>query len=226
MPCCPHSLTPSTSYFSYTFTSTHTQHQHRVTPLLKNYTEHLPFIVKTHKQVVFNQVSSFLPQNNRLDDKQSGFKSGHLNETALMSVTESLRIVKVRIYLDLTAAFDTVNHQIPLSTLSSLGNTETLLFTGLNPVPHRSFRVAKRGVPSGSFLKDQFLDPFSSPYTLQHWGLPYRHMNSPNFPILMTHSFIFIFFISMRWSKDCCMDPRLPGRRSRHGWKNITSSST
>ncbi len=100
--------------------------QARVTPLLKKPTLNtslienyrsvslLPFIVKTLKRVVFNQVSLFLSQNNKLDAKQSGFRSGHSTETALLSVTEALRIAKadskssVLILLDLSAAFDTV----------------------------------------------------------------------------------------------------------------------
>ncbi len=62
--------------------------QARVTPLLKKPTLNtslvenyipvflLPFIAKTLEQVVFNQVSLFLSQNNKLDAKQSGFRSG------------------------------------------------------------------------------------------------------------------------------------------------------
>ncbi len=81
--------------------------QARVTPLLKKPTLNtslienyrpvslLPFIAKTLEQVVFNQVSLFLSQNNKLDTKQSGFRSGHLTETALLSVTEALRIAKI-----------------------------------------------------------------------------------------------------------------------------------
>ncbi len=78
--------------------------QARVTPLLKKPTLNtslienyrpvslLPFIAKTLERVVFNQVSLFLSQNNKLDAKQSGFRSGHSTETALLSVTEALRI--------------------------------------------------------------------------------------------------------------------------------------
>ncbi len=151
--------------------------QARVTPLLKKPTLNtsllenyrpvslLPFI----RRVVFNQVSLFLSQNNKLDAKQSGFRSGHSTETALLSVTEALRIAKVDskssvlILLDLSAAFDTVNHQILLSTLSSLDITGIPLRWFESYLTGRSFRVAwggevskarqlVTGVPQGSVL--------------------------------------------------------------------------
>ncbi|KAF4090379.1 hypothetical protein AMELA_G00051170, partial [Ameiurus melas] len=66
--------------------------------------------------------------NNLLDTKQSGLKSNHSTETALLSVTEALRLARATsrssVLILLSAAFDTVNHQI-LSTLSSLGITGT-----------------------------------------------------------------------------------------------------
>ncbi len=76
--------------------------QARVTPLLKKPRLNtsliesyrpislLPFIAKMLEQVVFNQVSLFLSQNNKLDANQSGFRSGHSTETVLLSVTEAL----------------------------------------------------------------------------------------------------------------------------------------
>ncbi|XDV44123.1 hypothetical protein PO909_012458 [Leuciscus waleckii] len=107
--------------------------------------------------------------NEELDVNQSGFKKGHSTETALLSVTEALRIAKaaskssVLILLDLSAAFDTVNHQILLSTLSSLGITGTSLHWFESYLTGRSFKVAWRGevsrahqlttgVPQGSVL--------------------------------------------------------------------------
>ncbi len=85
------------------------------------------------------------------------------------SVTEALRVAKadskssVLILLDLSAAFDTVNHQILLSTLSSLGITGIPLRWFESYLTGRSFRVAWggevskahqliTGVPQGSVL--------------------------------------------------------------------------
>ncbi len=116
-----------------------------------------------------HQVSLFLSQNNKLDAKQSGFRSGHSTETALLSVTEVQQIAKadskssVLILLDLSSAFNTVNHQILLSTLSSQDITGIPLRWFESCLTGRSFRVAwgrevskahqlVTGVPQGSVL--------------------------------------------------------------------------
>ncbi len=185
--------------------------QARVTPLLKKPTLNtsllenyrpvslLPFIAKTLERVVFNQVSLFLSQNNKWDSKQSGFRSGHSTETALLSVTEALRIAKadskssVLILLDLSATFDTVTHLILVSTLSSL----EFHFAGLN----RISLVGLSGWPgvgrypkhinwSLGFPRDRFLDPSFSPHTLHHWLPLYRHMASPTISKLMTQLYL------------------------------------
>ncbi len=121
------------------------------------------------EQVVFNQLSLFLSKHNLLDANQSGFRCGHSPETALLSVTEALQIAKadskpsVLILLDRSAAFDTVNHQILLTTLSSLGITGIPLRWFEPYLNGRSFNVAwggevytehqlVSGVSQGSFL--------------------------------------------------------------------------
>jgi len=125
------------SLTSGTFPTTFKQAQ--VTPLLKkpslppthveNYrlVSLLPFLSKTIERAVlsktieraiFKQVTDYLSHNNLLDPNQSGFKSGHSTETALLAVTEALKEARaiakssVLILLDLSAAFDTVNHSM------------------------------------------------------------------------------------------------------------------
>ncbi len=137
--------------------------------LLENYrpVSLLPFIAKTLEQAVFIQVSAFLSQNNLLDSNQSGFRSGHSTETAYLSVVEALRLARadskssILILLDLSAAFDTVNHQTLLSTLKSISGTTLQWFESY--LSDRSFTVSWRGevsksqhlttrVPQGSVL--------------------------------------------------------------------------
>ncbi len=180
--------------------------QARVTPLLKKTTLNtslienyrpvslLPFIAKTLERVVFNQVSLFLSQNNKLDAKQSGFRSGHSTETALLSVTEALRIAKanskssVLILLNLSAAFDTVNHQI-LLILLSLDITGIPLRWFECYLTGRSFRVAwggevskahqlVTGVPQGSVLGPLLFSTYTTSLA----------------PIIQAHGFSYHFY--------------------------------
>ncbi len=172
----PYPLTPSPSYLSYTLTSTHTHHQHlsphRHLPHCIQAGSGNPTAKKTYsKHFSFRKLQTCLSpsihcQNTRTSclqpglivsfteqqtTKKSGFRSGHSAETALLSVTEALRIAKadskssVLILLDLSAAFDTVNHQILLSTLSSLDITGIPLRWFESYLTGRSFRVAWGG---------------------------------------------------------------------------------
>ncbi|KAI4904406.1 hypothetical protein NFI96_027986 [Prochilodus magdalenae] len=75
-------------------------------------------------------ISSYRP-NQLQDINQSGFKPAHSTETALITVTERLHAARsaklspVLILLDLSTAFDTVNHKILLSVLTDRGITGT-----------------------------------------------------------------------------------------------------
>ncbi|KAK3543099.1 hypothetical protein QTP70_010645 [Hemibagrus guttatus] len=129
----------------------------------------LSFLSKILERVVCNQLSDYLMQNNLHDPNQSGFKAAHSTETALLAVTEKLhaarsaKLSSVLILLDLSAAFDTVNHKTLLSTIRSLGICGTawewfasyldgrsyqVTWKGLTSAPHR----LSTGVPQGSVL--------------------------------------------------------------------------
>jgi len=90
---------------------------------------------------------SCLSQNNLLDSHQSGFKAAHSTEMALLAVTESLRnargssLSSVLILLDLSPAFDTLKHQIILSTLGELGIAGTALSLFTSYLTDRTYHM-------------------------------------------------------------------------------------
>ncbi len=121
--------------------------------------------------------------------------SMYVQKTALLSVTEALRIAKanskssVLILLDLSAAFDTVNHQILLSTLSSLDITGIPLRWFESYLTGRSFRVAwggevskahklVTGVPQGSVLGPLLFSTYTTSLA----------------PIIQAHGFSYHFY--------------------------------
>ncbi|XP_076854565.1 uncharacterized protein LOC143509593 [Brachyhypopomus gauderio] len=113
-------------------------------------------------------ISNYRP-NQLQDPNQSGFKPAHSTETALIAVTEKLHAARanglssVLILLDLSAAFDTVNHEILLSILSGLGITGNAWTWFASYLEGRSYQVTwggststpcklSTGVPQGSVL--------------------------------------------------------------------------
>ena len=94
-----------------------------------------------HLNTIFNQLSSYLHQNKRLDTHQSGFKAGHSTETALLAVPDQLyttraaSLYSVAILFYLSAAFDTVDLQILISSLEDLGVSGFALCTTSKTVP-------------------------------------------------------------------------------------------
>ncbi len=142
------------------------------TSMLTNYRpiSNLPFIAKIVEKVVFNQLSNFLNSNGLFDKFQSGFRPHHSTETALIRVLNDIRMntdsgkVSVLVLLDLSAAFDTVDHSILLNRLETwAGLSGTVLEWFRSYLEERSYfvtigsyqsdRVALTcGVPQGSVL--------------------------------------------------------------------------
>ncbi len=129
----------------------------------------LPFLSKILEKVVSSQLYSFLEKNGICEDFQSGFRPFHSTETALR-VTNDLLLsydrgcISLLVLLDLSTAFDTIDHNILLNRLenyvgisgSALACFKSYLsdhhqFVAVNEeVSYRS--QVQYGVPQGSVL--------------------------------------------------------------------------
>ena len=95
--------------------------------VLKNYRSisNLPFLSKILEKVVLHKLLAHLQENNLCNPFQSAYRTGHSTETALLRVVNDLLNAmdedktSVLLLLDLSAAFDTIDHQIlfPVSEL-------------------------------------------------------------------------------------------------------------
>ncbi len=90
----------------------------------------IPAIAKVIEKLVYRQLSTYLENNNLLDESQFGFRKGRSTELAAALFTDNVKR-KVdegklvgAVFIDLTKAFDTLNHGKLLSKLKSYGILE------------------------------------------------------------------------------------------------------
>ena len=86
----------------------------------------LPFISKLIEKVVYEQLTTHIEHNALHDENQSGYRKYHSTESNIVKLTNDLLVsldqgeVSLVIFLDVSAAFDAVNHQVLLERLKTL----------------------------------------------------------------------------------------------------------
>jgi len=138
----------------------------------KNYRpiSNLTFLSKVIEKCVQKELSAYLEANNLHASHQSGYRANHSCETATLKIYNDLLCLSdsknkvVLLLLDLSAAFDTVNHNILISKLKNeFGLKGEVLDWFKSYLADRSFTVSingklsskcflKVGVPQGSIL--------------------------------------------------------------------------
>lgn len=96
--------------------------------VLKNHrpVSNLRFTSKVMEKVIASRLKSHLVENNLFDDMQSAYRSQHSTETALLRVQEDILSAVDRgqavahVLLDLSAAFDTLDHDIMIGRLRKM----------------------------------------------------------------------------------------------------------
>ena len=102
----------------------------------------LPMVSKVVEEAVADQFTRHILTNHLDEPFQSAYKAFHSTETALVKVqNDILQAIDQRpsviLLLDLSAAFDTVDHSTLLSRLSTIAlGSRVLCWLGINPILH------------------------------------------------------------------------------------------
>ena len=149
-----------------------------VTPILKKYDldpddvrnyrpiSNLTFLSKVIERIVASQLTGYLQENKLFPDHQSAYRQGHSTETALLKffsdILDAADLGQVTLLglLDLSAAFDTVDHDILLTRLQvSYGVKGSALAWIASFIQHRSQSVNFHGQHSTRKQQGSVLGP-------------------------------------------------------------------
>ena len=159
---------------------------------LKHYrpVSNLPFLSKVLERIVLKQFLPHLQSHSLLEPFESAYRKCHSTETALLRVVNDLLqtsdsgCVSISTLLDLSAAFDTIDHTILITRLlSTFGCSGTVLelfisylscrtqsvFVGHESTPS----VLKCGVPQGSVLGPLLIYSVYSPFKYHYLSIWY-----------------------------------------------------
>ena len=160
----------------------------------------LSFLSKILEKVVLRQLLNHLLTNNLFNSHQSAYRAGHSTETALLKIVNDLLSaldedkVSLMSLLDLSAAFDTIDHPILLSRLSysfSISDTVLAWFTSYLTDRIQTISVIGSkylpaplhyGVPQGSVLGTILVVLYTQPLSkiIQHHSLHHHNFSDDN----------------------------------------------
>ena len=122
------------------------------------------------ERIMYNRLQKYLKDQNILYDKQFGFRTGHSTEHAIAQLVDQIyeafekNEYTLGVFIDLSKAFDTVDHSILLRKLELYGITDRnyawiksylsnrLQYIQIDENSRTEFCVVKCGVPQGSIL--------------------------------------------------------------------------
>ena len=129
----------------------------------------LPAMSKILEKIMYKRLYSFLSRSNFFHSQQFGFRNNHSTNHALLSMISDItkafeeRKYTVGVFLDLTKAFDTINHRVLLHKLEYFGIRGIAHDWFSSYLKNRSMQTAIKnklstsklinlGVPQGSIL--------------------------------------------------------------------------
>ena len=143
----------------------------------------LPLLSKIIEKIVSRQIIEYLLFHNLFDEYQNAYRPGHSTETTLLKISDDiLKYVDNSdsvqlILLDLSCAFDSLDHSIIIDRITSIGFTGSSLDWIISYLSNRTYYInikglyspigkLRYGVPQGSVLGPLLFSIYIIPLSL------------------------------------------------------------